>query len=82
MAHENHAKFKNDQGVSEIRIGAKEFKCAGASAPQDHPHVYLDMGKDDTILCPYCATLFRYDERLGPREADPPDCVFLDAIHE
>ena len=52
MAHENHAKFKNDQGVSEIRIGAKEFKCAGASAPQDHPHFYLDIGKDDTILCP------------------------------
>ena len=82
MAHENYAKFKNDQGVSEIRIGAKEFKCAGASAPQDHPHIYLDMGKDDTILCPYCATLFRYDERLGPREANPPDCVFLDAINE
>ena len=40
------------------------------------------MGKDDTILCPYCATLFRYDERLGPREANPPDCVFLDAINE
>ena len=79
MAHDNYPKFKNDQGVSEIRIGAKEVKCAGASAPQNHPHIYLDMGKDDTILCPYCATLFRYDERLGPREADPPDCVFVDA---
>ena len=81
MAGENHAKFKNDRGVPEIRIGVREFKCAGASAPQDHPHIYLDMGPDDTILCPYCATLFRYDDHLGPEEADPPDSVFLDT-HE
>ncbi|MPY72904.1 MAG: zinc-finger domain-containing protein [Alphaproteobacteria bacterium] len=79
MARDNYAKFKNDQGVPEIRIGVKEFKCAGASAPQDHPHIYLNMGTADTILCPYCATLFRYDRRLKPLEADPPDCVFLDA---
>ena len=78
MADDGYAKFKNDGGVSEVRIGVKEFKCAGASAPQDHPHIYLEMGAAETILCPYCATLFRYDPRLGPGEADPPDCVFLD----
>ena len=82
MAGDDHAKFKNDQGVPEIRIGVKEFKCAGASAPHDHPHVYLDMGAAGTILCPYCATLFRYDDRLGPREADPPDCVFSDIVDD
>lgn len=80
MADDDYAKFKNDQGVPEIRIGVKEFKCAGASAPQDHPHIFLEMGAADTILCPYCATQFRYDGRLGPREADPSDCVFLDSI--
>ena len=79
MADESYAKFKNDRGVPEIKIGVREFKCAGASAPQDHPHIYLDMGADETILCPYCGTLFRYDEHLGPGEADPPDSVFLDA---
>jgi len=78
---DNYAKFKNDQGVPEIRIGVKEFKCAGASAPQDHPHIYLNMGTADTILCLYCATLFRYDPQLGSHEADPPDCVFLDDIN-
>ena len=78
MASDDYAKFKNDQGVSEIRIGVKEFKCAGVSAPQDHPHIYLDMGAADTILCPYCATLFRFDPQFGPREANPPDSVFLD----
>ena len=78
MATDVYPKFKNDQGIEEIRIGAREFKCAGASAPHDHPHIYLEMGDADTILCPYCATLFRYDSRLGPRQADPPDCVFSD----
>jgi uncharacterized Zn-finger protein len=44
MADDDYAKFKNDQGVPEIRIGVKEFKCVGASPPQDHPHIYLEMG--------------------------------------
>ena len=78
MGADSYAKFKNDRGLGEIRIGVKEFKCAGASAPQDHPHIYLEMGAADSILCPYCATLFRYDPQLGPNDADPPDSVFLD----
>ena len=78
MATDGIAKFKNDLGVPAVRIGVKEFKCAGAAAPQDHPHIYLEMGAAGTILCPYCATVFRYDGRLGPRQADPPDCVFSD----
>jgi uncharacterized Zn-finger protein len=73
----NPAKFRNDDGASEIRIGLKKFKCIGVSPPHDHPHIYLDMGDDSTILCPYCAVLFRYDSRLGPGEADPPDCLYL-----
>ena len=77
MAGDGYAKFKNDRGVLEIRIGVKEFQCAGASAPQGHPHIYLDMGAADRIHCPYCATLFRYDPRLGSLEADPPDSLFL-----
>ena len=38
--------FHNDAGVDKIRIGVKEFQCMGASPPFDHPHVFLDMGKD------------------------------------
>lgn len=72
----NPPKFRNDDGASEIRIGLKKFECIGASPPHDHPHIYLDMGDDQTILCPYCAVLFRYDSRLSPGEADPPDCLY------
>jgi uncharacterized Zn-finger protein len=69
MAGNGHAKFKNDRGLLEIRIGVKEFKCAGASAPQDHPHIYLYMDAADTITCSYCATLFHYAPRLGTLQA-------------
>ena len=77
MADDAYAKFRNDNAVPEIRIGIKVFRCIGVSPPHDHPHIYLDMGDDDTIRCPYCATLFRFDPRLGPSEVDPPDCLFI-----
>jgi uncharacterized Zn-finger protein len=38
----------------------REFQCIGAAPPYDHPHVYLDMGSDDEIICPYCSTRYRY----------------------
>ncbi len=78
MSGDGYAKLRNDRAVPEIRIGVKEFKCIGVSPPHDHPHIYLDMGDEDTIICPYCATLFRFDPRLGTGEADPPDCLYSD----
>ena len=44
--------FHNDPGVQVIEIGAKEFMCVGATPPYDHPHVFLDMGEDNEIICP------------------------------
>lgn len=67
--------FANDAGAEKITIGVKEFKCMGARPPYDHPHVFLDMGTDDQVLCPYCSTLYRYDERLAPTESDPEGSI-------
>jgi uncharacterized Zn-finger protein len=67
--------FHNDAGASVIEIGAREFMCVGALPPFDHPHVFLDMGADNEIICPYCSTLYRHDPELSPREARPPECV-------
>jgi uncharacterized Zn-finger protein len=53
-----YPKFSNDDGSEEIYVAVKQFECIGASPPHDHPHIYLDMGEDETILCPYCATRF------------------------
>ena len=78
MSRSGYPKFRNDRGVPEICIGVREFECIGVSPPHDHPHIYINMREADTILCPYCATRFRFDPRLTPLDADPPDSVFTD----
>jgi uncharacterized Zn-finger protein len=65
--------FKNDAGAAIIRIGAREFKCVGAAPPFDHPHVFLDMGSDSEIVCPYCSTLYRHDMDLSATQSSPAD---------
>lgn len=71
--------FANDGGAEIIKIGVKEFECMGARAPHDHPHVYLDMGSDTEIICPYCSTLYRYDGSLGRLQSDPADAYVGDS---
>lgn len=66
--------FCNDKGVRRIRIGVSEFQCMGARPPHDHPHVYLDMGSDSEIICPYCSTVYERDGELSPEQSDPPGC--------
>lgn len=72
---DNTPHFQNDSGVATITIGVKEFKCIGAHPPHDHPHIFLDMGQDTEIVCPYCSTLYRYDSKLSPTESNPQDCL-------
>jgi uncharacterized Zn-finger protein len=71
----------NDLGVEKVFTGVKEVKCMGARPPYDHPHVYLDMGTDTQILCPYCSTLYVHDERLAADETDPKGCLVSLAAH-
>jgi uncharacterized Zn-finger protein len=71
--------FHNDLGVAMIDIGAREFMCVGAKPPFDHPHIFLDMGDDNEIICPYCSTLYRHDPELDPHSARPPSCALTEA---
>jgi uncharacterized Zn-finger protein len=72
--------FQNDAGVSVIEIGSQEFMCVGANPPFDHPHVFLDLGNDSEIICPYCSTLYRFAPDLKEGEARPPECVLKDKV--
>jgi hypothetical protein len=54
--------------------------CVGANPPFDHPHVFLDLGNDNEIICPYCSTLYRYAADLAAGEARPPECVLKDKV--
>jgi uncharacterized Zn-finger protein len=75
MAGSTVPHLANDQGVEKIHVGVTELQCMGARAPFDHPHVFLDMGSEGQILCPYCSTLYLYDPRLSADETDPRGCV-------
>src|SRR3954468_2363187 len=72
--------FHNDAGVSVIEIGSQEFMCVGANPPFDHPHVFLDLGNDNEIICPYCSTLYRFDTDLAAGTDSPPECVVKDKV--
>ena len=71
--------FHNDAGADRIRVGVTEFMCIGATPPFDHPHVYLDMGDDGQIVCPYCSTLYQYDNALAADQTNPVGHVLADA---
>ncbi len=58
--------FHNDAGVSD--------------PPFDHPHVFLDLGNDNEIICPYCSTLYRYAADLAAGESRPPECIVIDKV--
>jgi uncharacterized Zn-finger protein len=70
--------FHNTAGVAVIEIGARAFKCIGELPPFDHPHVFLDMGDAEEIICPYCSTLFRHDPALTAHASRPTECALAD----
>jgi uncharacterized Zn-finger protein len=78
MASGSTPHFHNDMGVPVIETGAKEFMCIGARPPNDHPHVFLDMGKANELICPYCSTLYRFNSALKRDEANPAAAVWQD----
>ncbi len=51
----------------------------GATPPNDHPHVFLDMGDENEIVCPYCSTLYKHDEALHGAEAVPAEAAWREA---
>lgn len=76
MADHRTPHFHNTAGHVRIDVGSREFMCIGALPPFDHPHVFLDMGDDQELVCPYCSTLYRYRAELGHGQAEPADSVW------
>lgn len=76
MAQHATPHFHNTEGLPSIEIGSKEFQCVGAKPPFDHPHVFLDMGADNEIVCPYCSTLYVFNAALPAGTAEPISAIF------
>lgn len=41
-----------------IRVNAKRVACDGGGGGLGHPRVWLNLGEDDQIECPYCSRLY------------------------
>lgn len=76
MADHGIPHFQNEAGLPAIEIGAKRFMCIGANPPFDHPHIFLDMGSDAEIICPYCSTLYKFSAKLHGDETVPAGCAW------
>jgi uncharacterized Zn-finger protein len=76
MAHTSTPHFHNSEGLARIEVGSKEFMCIGALPPFDHPHIYLDMGKDNEIVCAYCSTLYVFNAGLAAGTSEPLSAVY------
>jgi uncharacterized Zn-finger protein len=76
MAHSSTPHFHNSEGLLRIEVGSKEFMCIGALPPFDHPHIYLDMGKDSEIVCAYCSTLYVFNAELAAGTSQPLSAVY------
>lgn len=76
MADKPVSHFHNNDGAHAISIGVSEFMCIGATPPYDHPHIFLDMGAETEVVCPYCSTVFRHDDNLAPDETQPKGHLF------
>ena len=39
-------------------VSSSNVVCDGGGGVLGHPKIYLDMGKEKKIVCPYCSKLF------------------------
>lgn len=46
-----------DQQTS-IEVETTTVSCNGGGGPLGHPKVYLDLGVDHEVVCPYCSRHF------------------------
>ena len=48
-----------------VRVHAHRVACDGVGGALGHPRVYLDLGVDGTVDCPYCDRRFVLDPGHG-----------------
>lgn len=52
----------NNGPIEILHVNSKKVSCDGTrdnkNTASRHPLVYLDMGKNDYVICPYCSKYF------------------------
>ena len=68
--------FHNQPGLPSLRVRVTTFMCVGALPPFDHPHIFIDMGRESDIVCSYCSTRFVHAPGLAGL-VEPAECLYL-----
>jgi uncharacterized Zn-finger protein len=55
-----------------IVVDSNVVACNGGGGPLGHPRVYLNLGADGRIECPYCSRLFVLRGTAGGHVAEAP----------
>ena len=69
--------FHNQPGLPTLKVRARKFMCIGALPPFDHPHIFIDMGRESDIVCSYCSTRYVFDASLSGAVVEPAECLYL-----
>ncbi len=75
-SHTTVPHIHNTAGLAAIRVGTKTLMCIGTLPPLDHPHVFLNMGDEKSVICPYCSTYFLFDSDLSAGDCSPHHCLW------
>tara|TARA_B100000575_G_scaffold81405_1_gene64027 strand:+ start:455 stop:631 length:177 start_codon:yes stop_codon:yes gene_type:complete len=51
--------IKDDLNSDIEFVKSKKVNCDGGGGVLGHPKVYLEMGDENEIICPYCSKLFK-----------------------
>ncbi len=43
-----------------IQTNKHRVACDGGNGPLGHPRVFLTIGAENEVMCPYCSRLYQY----------------------
>ncbi len=55
-----------------IRVKSKQVSCYGASTESSHPLIYLNMGHNNFVICPYCSKQFTIKQSVDDKSSINP----------
>lgn len=56
--HNNSQNNFLDKSLEVVQVDSKKVSCEGGKGGLGHPLVYLNMGKENFVICPYCSKHF------------------------
>ena len=55
--------------LEEIDTRSRRVACDGGDGPLGHPRVFLTIGPENVVVCPYCSRVYRYRETTADLDA-------------